>query len=103
NRRSRTMLFVRFLRRVGIQYDLSRGFTPFSGRVHMHEVRAFFGDKCCYCGRAVAVGWTKDHLIPINKTSCGLHAWGNVVSCCRECNALKHYGAWTEYVKNMTI
>ena len=40
----------------------------------------------------------KDHLIPRNKDSGGLHAWGNVVPACPECNGKKHAREWKDFI-----
>lgn len=44
---------------------------------------------------------TLDHLIPMNKESLGLHAWGNGVPCCPSCNKGKHYKKWETYLERM--
>ena len=31
--------------------------------------------------------------------SLGLHAWGNIVPCCRLCNKEKHFGNWRDFIK----
>jgi hypothetical protein len=40
----------------------------------------------------------QDHLIPMNKTSLGLHAWGNVVPACQDCNAQKQGREWHAFL-----
>jgi hypothetical protein len=40
----------------------------------------------------------QDHLIPMNKTSLGLHAWGSVVPSCQDCNAKKQGKEWHAYL-----
>lgn len=85
------------LRLIGKKYDEKRGFEPFRKR-HMVVVRAFFDEECCYCGTRLNNGKSEqDHLIPMNMTECGLHAWGNVVPCCDECNDKKHGTPWELY------
>lgn len=43
---------------------------------------------CHYCGRKVPPGeLTMDHVVPVSRG--GFSAKGNVVPCCRECNASK--------------
>ena len=64
-------------------------------------MREFFGERCCYCDADLAAGRpAQDHLVPMNKTSLGLHAWGNVVPACQDCNASKHGGEWHAYLVN---
>jgi len=54
---------------------------------------------CCYCGRElVGANVNQDHLIPMNKSGLGLHAWGNVVPACQECNAKKHGKDWRDFI-----
>jgi hypothetical protein len=46
----------------------------------------------------VAARTAQDHLVALNQTSLGLHAWGNIVPSCAECNALKQGRPWHEIV-----
>jgi hypothetical protein len=85
---------------MGVAYDQERGREPYRKIKNFKEVQEFFGGRCCYCGlefgpTAPAV---EDHLIPTNKTDVGLHAWGNVVPACRECNAKKQGGDWKDFI-----
>lgn len=88
-----------FLQEIGEEYDRARGFEVFNARKHFGDVRSFFNNSCCYCGasfedrRAV-----QDHLIPLNKDAAGLHAWGNVVPACSECNAKKQGRDWQDFL-----
>lgn len=34
----------------------------------------------------------------MNKASLGLHAWGNVVPCCRDCNNEKQQKPWLDFL-----
>ncbi len=92
-----------FLQKVGSAYDVSRGREPFKPTTQQwKEVTSFFQNKCCYCLKELAVqNSTKDHLIPLNKESLGLHAWGNVVPCCAECNRAKHNKGWLAYLESI--
>lgn len=89
-----------FLQDVGKYYDEARGFEPFGPKVaQKDELLAFFKNQCCFCG----VGITKttlsqDHLIPMNKSDLGLHAWGNVVPCCQQCNNDKQRKPWQDFL-----
>src|SRR5438445_8889606 len=40
----------------------------------------------------------QDHLIPTNKTSLGLHAWGNIVPACADCNGKKQGSDWRDFI-----
>ena len=84
---------------MGAAYDEERGLTPYNGTKDFAAVRSFFGDRCCYCDSELVSGRiAQDHLIPMNKTSVGLHAWGNVVPACQDCNAKKQGREWHAYL-----
>jgi hypothetical protein len=88
-----------FLQEMGAAYDEQRGLPPYDGAKHFKSVREFFGDRCCYCDAELEGGRTaQDHLVPRNKTSLGLHAWGNVVPACQDCNSRKLGREWHEYL-----
>ena len=87
-----------FLQEMGAAYDKKRGLVPYESK-NFAEVRAFFGERCCYCGLDLAISRTaQDHLIPLNKPGLGLHAWGNVVPACQDCNAKKQGREWHEFL-----
>ena len=89
------------LQAAGSYYDEARGFKKFNTKgEEWQKVLKLFSNSCCFCGVALtADDATNDHLIPINKTALGLHAWGNIVPCCRGCNKEKHYGDWEPFLK----
>lgn len=88
-----------FLQEMGKAYDEERGLPPYNGVKHFRTVRDFFDDQCCYCGVAFSEGGVnQDHLIPINRKTLGLHAWGNVVAACRDCNAKKQGKDWKDFI-----
>jgi hypothetical protein len=89
-----------FLHDMGVAYDEERGREPYRKARHFATVQEFFGNRCCYCGVefSAAVPAVEDHLIPTNKTDLGLHAWGNVVPACRECNAQKQGSDWRDFI-----
>lgn len=88
-----------FLQEMGAAYDEERGLPAYDGGKHFLTVRKFFGERCCYCGAALlGERVAQDHLIPMNKTSLGLHAWGNVVPACQDCNAKKQGKEWHAYL-----
>ena len=39
----------------------------------------------------------EEHLVPINRKSVGLHAWGNIVPACKPCNDVKAAGSWADH------
>jgi hypothetical protein len=87
-----------FLQELGAAYDRERGITPYHGSKDFAKVKDFFGGKCCYCGTDLTGQANQDHLIPMNKTNLGLHAWGNVVPACQACNAKKQGGDWKDFI-----
>ena len=88
-----------FLQEIGAAYDEERGLTPYGGAKDLATIRDFFGERCCYCGvDLIAGGVNQDHLIPMNKTGLGLHAWGNIVPACQACNAKKQGGDWKDFI-----
>lgn len=89
------------LQSAGSFYDEARGFKKFNTNgAEWKETLKMFSNACCYCGTPLNDNnETNDHLIPINKTSLGLHAWGNVVPCCQLCNKEKHFGDWEQFIK----
>lgn len=85
-----------FLQDLGKAYDLERGLSAYTDRRDFPTVKAYFGDRCCYCGEETTL--VQDHLIGLNKDSGGLHAWGNVVPACQPCNARKHGREWRDFL-----
>lgn len=85
---------------MGVAYDEERGREPYKKQKHFATVKEFFDERCCYCGVefSVADPAVEDHLIPTNKTDLGLHAWGNIVPACRECNAKKQGSDWRDFI-----
>lgn len=89
-----------FLQDVGKFYDKARGYEPFGPKVaQKDELLAFFNYECCFCGTTIdRKSLSQDHLIPMNKRSLGLHAWGNVVPCCSPCNNEKQQKPWQDFI-----
>jgi hypothetical protein len=88
-----------FLQEMGAAYDEERQLTPYNGTRDFAAVREFFGERCCYCDADLTAGRTaQDHLIPMNKTALGLHAWGNIVPACQDCNSKKQGREWHAYL-----
>ena len=65
-----------FLQDVGKFYDQARGYEPFGPKVaQKDELLEYFQNECCFCGAKInRKSLSQDHLIPMNKTSLGLHA-----------------------------
>ena len=74
-------LFVRsILADIG---ELHGGFT----RDHWQATLTAFGHRCAYTGRALSEAETdRDHAVPLNRTSGGLHMFGNLLPACRQAN-----------------
>lgn len=89
-----------FLQNVGEFYDKARGYDSFGPKVaQKDELLEFFNHQCCFCGSTInRQSLSQDHLIPMNKKSLGLHAWGNVVPCCQPCNNEKQQKPWQEFL-----
>ncbi len=89
-----------FLQKVGVFYDEERGLEKFvPTKIQKITLLELFDYVCCYCGRTIDEKTiSQDHLIPLNKASLGLHAWGNVVPCCKECNNEKQQKQWKEFL-----
>ena len=64
------------------------------------ETFEWFGGQCAYTGVALVDGrMDRDHAIPMNRTHCGLHLYGNVLPATKEANrqkADKHYRDFVE-------
>ena len=89
------------LQEAGATYDEARGYKKFNTKSGTwKKVSEYFYNSCSYCGTPLdSDDKTNDHLLPINKTALGLHAWGNIVPCCRRCNKEKHHGDWRTFLK----
>ena len=89
-----------FLQDVGKFYDKARGFEPIGTKVaQKEELLVFFSRECCFCGTTIDhKSLSQDHLIPMNKSTLGLHAWGNVVPCCSPCNNEKQQKPWQNFL-----
>ena len=89
-----------FLQDVGKFYDNARGLEPFVPKVgQKDQLLEFFDHACCFCNAPLTrKSLSQDHLIPMNKNSLGLHAWGNVVPCCKACNNEKQQKPWREFL-----
>lgn len=84
-----------FLQEAGRQYDSNRGYPKF-GSMTPSLVERFNG-CCAYCGEPPPPKLVEEHLVPINRASVGLHAWGNIVPACKSCNDIKRHLPWTDH------
>lgn len=92
-----------FLARIGATYDRQRGMKPYSKLSIGTILRDEFGHCCCYCELPLTdAAVDEDHLIPTNKSTAGLHAWGNVVPACKPCNKRKHYREWRFFLREIS-
>jgi hypothetical protein len=89
-----------FLQKMGEAHDRSKDFSPYSKK-DFKKVKEYFNNECCFCGNN-QIKLTGDHLVPINKTSLGLEAWGNIVPACSDCNSQKHSKDWVSFLLNVS-
>lgn len=89
-----------FLQDVGTFYDQERGFEPFRPTIKQKDqLLEYFKSRCCFCNIEIdRKSLSQDHLIPMNKSYLGLHAWGNVVPCCQSCNNEKQQKPWQAFM-----
>lgn len=89
-----------FLQDFGAEYDVARELPKYQKKAHLPEIAEFFGNQCCYCGIEFGPDHSpvEDHLVPLNRTALGLHAWGNIVASCDSCNSFKQSKPWHEVV-----
>jgi len=81
-----------FLQEAGRQYDANRDYPKF-GKMTSALLDRFDG-RCAYCGTPPPPVLVAEHLVPMNRESVGLHAWGNVVPACKGCNDIKKGNSW---------
>ena len=60
-----------------------------------------FDRRCAYTGEALGPDAVRDHAVPINRTYCGLHLYGNVLPTTRATNSEKGGQHWREFVKDL--
>lgn len=89
-----------FLQEMGAAYDDERGLPRYGATGDFLVVQEYFGGRCCYCGDEFGPNLrpVQDHLIPMNRTDTGLHAWGNIVPACGPCNAKKQGRDWKDFI-----
>ena len=59
----------------------------------------FFNHRCAYTGEKLGADGVRDHAVPVNRTHCGLHLYGNVLPTTRAANSEKGGQHWREFVK----
>lgn len=85
-----------FLSYLGAYFDEQNKLPSLSSnkglKEHKEKALAFQKNQCVYCKKTFEPHEKieKDHIIPINKVSAGLHCWGNVLYCCSTCNRNKN-------------
>ena len=61
----------------------------------------WFDGRCAYTGQTLGEGETeRDHAIPMNRTHCGLHLYGNVVTATQEANRRKAGTHYREFIED---
>lgn len=83
-----------FLQEAGRQYDAYRELPNFKMSQTLQDR---FGNRCAYCGLEGTL--ESEHLVPMNRESAGLHAWGNIVPSCKPCNKAKSGKRWQDQPK----
>ena len=65
------------------------------------ETLEWFDGRCAYTGERLADGETeRDHAIPMNRTHCGLHLYGNLVPATREADRRKAGTHYREFIQS---
>ncbi len=59
-----------------------------------------FGNRCAYCEKKLGGSFDVDHLVPMNRTSLGLHMYGNLVPSCKPCNSAKKAKTLEDFIKD---
>jgi hypothetical protein len=84
-----------FLQEAGREYDANRGYSRFGSMTP--DLISRFGGCCAYCGAPPPPNLIEEHVVPINRTSVGLHSWGNIVPSCKACNDIKGGNPWQDH------
>jgi len=98
-----------FLTQIGKEYDRKYSPSVFDNKRDSQVILSFFNDECVYCGTTLSIAknapnkMVKDHLIPINMTSIGLHAWGNIVPACNNCNSVRREEDWQVFLGRKSL
>ena len=66
------------------------------------HTREYFDGRCAYTGRELGPeDVVREHAVPINRTQCGVHAYGNVLPSSMEANAKKGGMHYVEFMKTV--
>ena len=80
--------------------QFSKNFQYFD-EYYKNQTLEYFDYKCPYTGvELTSSNMVKDHVIPFNKKSCGLHVFGNVLIVDKKANSDKSSKSIEEYLKN---
>ncbi|MBR7118453.1 MAG: hypothetical protein IKC84_03690 [Helicobacteraceae bacterium] len=80
--------------------QFSKNFEYFN-ESHKNQTLEYFDCKCPYTDvELTSANMVKDHVIPFNKKSCGLHVFGNVLIVDKKANSDKSSKSLEEYLKN---
>jgi hypothetical protein len=86
-------LFVRCL--LADASELLGGFTEYEWQGTLE----YFGFRCAYTDEPIdSITTVRDHAIPINQESCGLHLFGNVLPCTKKANQDKSFAPYQSFV-----
>lgn len=80
--------------------QFSKNFQYFD-EYYKNKTLEYFDYKCPYTDvELTSTNMVKDHVIPFNKKSCGLHVFGNVLIVDKKANSDKSSKSLEEYLKN---
>ena len=80
--------------------QFSKNFQYFD-EYYKNKTLEYFDYKCPYTDvELTSANMVKDHVIPFNKKSCGLHVFGNVLIVDKKANSDKSSKSLEEYLKN---
>ena len=80
--------------------QFSKNFDYFND-YYKNKTLEYFDYKCPYTGVLLtSSNMVRDHIVPLNKKSCGLHLFGNVLLVDRTANSVKSSKSLEEYLRN---
>ena len=79
--------------------DLSLKIGTFS-EADLNQAKEYFGGKCPYTGEDLGENYVLDHLVPINRNSCGLHLKGNIIATSKSANSKKSSANYIDFIHN---
>lgn len=81
-------------------YKFSKNFQFFDSE-YQEKTLEYFNYRCPYTGELLTKeNMAKDHVIPFNKESCGLHLYGNVLLVTKKANSAKASKTLKDFLKN---